>query len=536
MKKITNEDKMLYLKPNLAGEPLFDQWYAWAHIISPATAALNIKGRHLKIMESFIKTPKVHEAAVKTPMMRGGPFIDYPAEKVQNVKALYDRTVIKQQKMLEFSDALHTLNQLLNKNAIGFSLEPLYDQVPEILRGYVELIYDLNNRPSFRLFEGLLYKSKYYDTSSQSIAFQLLQADDSRSFVLSTPRLEDDQILHLNIPFSHSGIDSLYRMEREPNSYENIKRLLGVGNDKDELLRSFFTEKAPAPYQKYAGNGIRTRYFGHACILVESKEVSILVDPVISYGYDSDLPRYTFADLPEEIDYILITHNHQDHVMYETLLRLRHKVKNIVVPRNSMGDLQDPNLKLNLNHIGFNNVIELSELESIQLADCEITGVPFLGEHGDLDVRSKLCYHVHMHDRFKVIFVADSCNIEPQLYKHVHDLLGDVDVLFVGMECDGAPSSWLYGPLMYAPLERDKDHSRRLAGSNFERGMDLIYRFSPKDVFVYAMGMEPWLEYISSIKYTDESKPIVESNKLVNACLEKGINAERLYGEKTIEY
>jgi hypothetical protein len=122
------------------------------------------------------------------------------------------------------------------------------------------------------------------------------------------------------------------------------------------------------------------------------------------------------------------------------------------------------------------------------------------------------------------------------VYKYVEAIIGGVDVLFLGMECDGAPVSWVYGPLLLTKLEREKDHSRRLAGSDSGRGIDLIKRFKPKDVFVYAMGMEPWLEYISSIKYTDESRPIVESSKLVEKCKSEGINAERLFGEKTLYY
>ena len=50
--------------------------------------------------------------------------------------------------------------------------------------------------------------------------------------------------------------------------------------------------------------------------------------------------RYTYADLPETIDYVLITHNHQDHCMFETLLQLRHRIKNIIVPKNNGGGLK----------------------------------------------------------------------------------------------------------------------------------------------------------------------------------------------------
>jgi len=34
---------------------------------------------------------------------------------------------------------------MLKINAKGYSLEILYEKLPEILKGYVELIYDLNN-------------------------------------------------------------------------------------------------------------------------------------------------------------------------------------------------------------------------------------------------------------------------------------------------------------------------------------------------------------------------------------------------------
>ena len=80
------------------------------------------------------------------------------------------------------------------------------------------------------------------------------------------------------------------------------------------------------------------------------------------------------------------------------------------------------------------------------------------------------------------------------------------------------------------------DGSRRLAGSDCEKGKALVDIFNPKELYVYAMGQEPWCEFISSIKYTDESNPIVQSNKLVNICRERGMTAERLFGEKELLY
>ena len=277
------------------------------------------------------------------------------------------------------------------------------------------------------------------------------------------------------------------------------------------------------------------RYFGHACILIETKNVSVLIDPLISYyGYTSSVEHFSDVNLPDVIDYVLITHNHQDHILLETLLPLRHKIRNIVVPRSGKS-VQDPNLKLMFNNIGFNQIIELDEMEAITFDNVKIMGIPFTGEHGDLNIQTKLCYHLQI-EEFSIMFFADSNIVEPILYEHIHKTIGDVDVIFLGMECDGAPISWLYGPLLNKELRRDQDNSRRFSGSNFERGINLVNIFSPKEIYVYAMGQEPWVEFISSIKYTDQSNPIIQSDKLIKECMKRGIVAERLFGEKELLY
>jgi hypothetical protein len=144
-----------------------------------------------------------------------------------------------------------------------------------------------------------------------------------------------------------------------------------------------------------------------------------------------------------------------------------------------------------------------------------------------------MAWHVRI-GQHALLFAADSCNVEPMLYQHIHREVGDVHALFLGMECDGAPLSWLYGPLLTQRLERPMDESRRLAGSNFEQAMSIVNLFHCQEAYVYAMGQEPWLNYIMSLKYTEQSRPIIESNRLINACREWGILAERLFGEKEI--
>jgi L-ascorbate metabolism protein UlaG (beta-lactamase superfamily) len=527
-------ENKLYLKPNVVFEPLISNWYAWSHLVSPATAALNFTGRYIPIIDSYLLDPEAHGEAVTNPKMLGGPFMDLKGDRTDEVSNLKSEILKYNNFSIHLSDAIKALDRMLLFEAKGYGLEGFYRRIPETLKGFVELYYDRNNNASFRFIEPLLYKSKYYNKKSQSIALWLTE-NDHRPFCLSTPRFKDEKTVFLPLSFDDDRIDKLAKMKKIPESLDNIKSILEISEADESVFESFFTKEKPKAYEMYSGNKIRMRYFGHACILIETKDVAILIDPLISYyGYVSDVNHFSYEDIPDKIDYVLITHNHQDHILLETLLQLRNRIEAIIVP-DSGGNLEDPNLKLMLNNIGFNNVFSIKEMETISFSDVSIMGIPFTGEHSDLNILSKSCYLVQI-SNFKLLFMADSRIIDPVLYQHIQKEIGMVDVMFFGMECDGAPLSWLYGPLITKKMARDQDGSRRLAGSNFEEAFSLINIFRPKEVYVYAMGQEPWLEYISSIRYTDESNPIIQSNKLIQKCKELGLATERLYGEKEILY
>jgi L-ascorbate metabolism protein UlaG (beta-lactamase superfamily) len=531
-RSIVNESPELFLRQNVMVEPLVGAWYAWAHLIPPATCARNLTEKQLKMMDSYIESPESHQAAVANPALVGGPFMDFDRNRVEDVKELRARTLNQRGQLIELSHAIRQLDALLRQNAEGYSLESLYAEVPACLKGYVELVYDLNNQPSFRLIEALLYKSSFYDKSMQNVLLSEITGDD-RPFVLSTPRLDKDGSVQLRIPFANDQYEKLFKMKYEPSSFKMIRDALDLSDEDARRFRSFLTTERPRPYNKYDGVGARWRYFGHACILLETRDTTILLDPVLSYTYESSISRYTYADLPEIIDFVLITHNHQDHILFETLLQLRHRIRNIVVPRNGGGALQDPSLRLMLRECGFRSVIEVSEMDELMFGRGSVTAIPFFGEHADLNILTKAAYLLRV-DNHSLLFVADSCNIAPELYRHVQSAIGNVDVIFIGMECDGAPLSWIYGPLLTQKLDRKKDHSRRLAGSNYDRALAIVEQFKCKEVYVYAMGQEPWLNHVMGLKYTEQSRPIIESTRLIESCRSRGITAERLFGEKEI--
>lgn len=521
------------LRPDVVIEPLIDSWYAWSHLISPATAARNVAKRHLPIMRSYVQARGAHVAASRNPAMRGGPFIDFPDDRTAEVQRLLDSTCDGSRALLCLSDAIDGLNSLIAKHPAGESVESVYARVPEELKGYVELVFDLHHRLSYRLLEPLLYRSPFYNPRAQSLSLWRLTSD-RRPFVFSTPRIRRNgkESIRLDVPFDSPLVDLLGQMKFQPAALAEVSERLRLDSQQRRLFETWC-----APYQQPRHLGaqpgsVKIQYFNHACVLVQTGALSIMIDPLIGYVPEgSQEARLSWLDLPPTVDLVLLTHNHQDHVLLETLLQLRTKIGEIVVPPSSGGMLQDPSLRLALQYSGFNRVVELGELDTLSREGCQITAIPFFGEHGDLDIRSKLAYHLRLGE-LRILFVADSAVLESRMYEHVFRELGKVDILFIGMECDGAPMSWLYGPLTGGTLPRDIDKTRRLNGSNSAQALRLVELAQPAEVYIYAMAQEPWLEFISSIQYTDESRPIVESNKLIAECRQRGIVAERLCGSR----
>ncbi|WP_424493858.1 MBL fold metallo-hydrolase [Salinimicrobium sp. GXAS 041] len=79
-------------------------------------------------------------------------------------------------------------------------------------------------------------------------------------------------------------------------------------------------------------------WFGHSSYFMQIDGKKILVDPVFS-GHASPIKLttsafpgsnyYTAEDIPE-IDYLFITHDHWDHLDYETITKLQPKIKKII--------------------------------------------------------------------------------------------------------------------------------------------------------------------------------------------------------------
>jgi L-ascorbate metabolism protein UlaG (beta-lactamase superfamily) len=524
-------DLSLYLRPDVVIEPLVDSWHATPFLLSPLTAALLVANKHVPILKSFLGAPATHWAASRNPAMVGGPFVAYDESRVGDVKELLRRTMDARKAWLDTAAAVAQLDALLGGLA-GESLAPLYPKVPRALQGCVELVYDVHNRATARFIEPALDK-RLESSSAQAVALFRLDADE-RPFTMSTPKLPEKEHLRVERAFGDEGVSALFEMRDKPRSMAEMVSLLSLDADQQATLSSLVSDVPPRRATAEDAGSPRIRYFGHACLSISFGTANLLFDPFIGYETAGGTPRYSHSALPDTLDYVFITHAHLDHCVPETLLQLRHKATHVVVPRSGGGRRNDPSLKRILQRAGFRRVHEIDECETIEVGrDARVTSIPFLGEHGDLDVLSKTAYLFDAGGR-KALISADSNVLETRLYDYVRELHGTIDALFIGMECRGAPMSWTYGPLLPTRPTRQHDETRRLNGANCSAVLEIVDRLKPKAVYVYAMGMEPWLSHVMGIGYSETSPQILESTKLVRECQSRGLVAERLFGQKDI--
>jgi hypothetical protein len=115
----------------------------------------------------------------------------------------------------------------------------------------------------------------------------------------------------------------------------------------------------------------------------------------------------------------------------------------------------------------------------------------------------------------------------------MRDHVGKVDKAFLGMECAGAPLTWLYGALLTKPVTKKMSDSRTLSGSNAAQAGAIMTQLGASEAYVYAMGEETWLVgHVMATSYNDDSYQLKQVEEFMTWCADHGIKSEHLYGQR----
>lgn len=175
---------------------------------------------------------------------------------------------------------------------------------------------------------------------------------------------------------------------------------------------------------------LKTTLIGHASLLIQSKETTILTDPVwFDYLWEEInvlCPRTELdLDTVPPVDVLFLSHRHQDHFDVRTLAYLKRNNR-ILKPNVRIMAPNDPILLEVLNELEFENVEILDDFEPIAVKDVIITPTPSLNqastsqdyfpEHGLL-----------VHDGQVTAWNQVDTIVSPEIIDHIGQIYGGVD-------------------------------------------------------------------------------------------------------------
>ncbi len=218
--------------------------------------------------------------------------------------------------------------------------------------------------------------------------------------------------------------ERLERIQRSPNykhsAFVNSERTLQFTSDESfgTMLREnrqLRKERQLRPSENVPAVKIDLRaldasvnqlvWFGHSSYLLFLGGKTFLIDPILSLEFPASMVLHPFsgtdiyepADLPD-IDYLIITHDHWDHLDYGTLRQLRSRVGQVVCPLG---------VGAHLERWGYQNLIEMDWYEtSMPAGDVRITCLPTRHFSGRLLKRNPTLWASFMIEADKTVYVG----------------------------------------------------------------------------------------------------------------------------------
>ncbi len=185
-------------------------------------------------------------------------------------------------------------------------------------------------------------------------------------------------------------------------------------------------------------------WFGHSSYLIKYKGKNILVDPVLSGSaspvsfFGKSFPgsdAYSVKDFPN-IDVLIITHDHYDHLDYETVVALKDKIKKVYTPLG---------VGAHLEHWGFqpDQIVELDWWDETQVSEeIKLTTTPARHFSGRSFSRGKTLWasFVLQLDHYN-IFVGGDSGYDTH-FKTIGDKYGPFDMAI--LEAGQYGTNWPY--------------------------------------------------------------------------------------------
>jgi len=217
------------------------------------------------------------------------------------------------------------------------------------------------------------------------------------------------------------------------------------------------------------------KFLGQACTLIETKNERILVDPWIvgpcnvNTWYTLRNKAATKKDIPTDIDYIYISHEHQDHFQEETLKEFDKKIP-IYICKFPTERFYNEIVKL-----GFKNIIQLNSWKPEQLSnDLEITAIKnpdLMFEDSALLIKSKE----------GTIFCQTDCKMDFESLKKVNAAKPDIGFFMYSV------ANWYPDAYNYSKEKHDEIAKKRKV-NKINGFVNYVNVIKPKYAIAYAGG------------------------------------------------
>ena len=220
-------------------------------------------------------------------------------------------------------------------------------------------------------------------------------------------------------------------MEKVPEGAED-----GVLSEKGTTPEDEIPTETPLFLSDFSANEITYTWLGHSTLLIQIDGKNILVDPILSdiSSPVSFVGNKRFSKVPieadelPEIDIVLYTHDHFDHLDYPTLKKIDSRVKQYVVPLGVENHLERFG-------VDKSKISNMAWWESETYGDLTIACTPARHYSGRymLDNFSTLwCSYALLTENHKIFLSGDTGYDDH--FKQIHEKYGDFDIVFT----DGA--------------------------------------------------------------------------------------------------